>query len=202
MSEPYTKCQYIDYETNIECENWYAYEEGQKLCPTHRDLTKIAAKESLISIRNREANRIPRTVSVISSTDLQKLNAEMSYFLKLSIPEIEAHVREIEVKLQDLERSRRAANIARRTLLDRLTEDERTELRAKEVGKSYLKDSPKKSHAKKAKSPEEKAENRTGGFSKWAARLGLKVDELMIMDDDEMAARIAKYKASHDKTGS
>lgn len=114
----------------------------------------------------------------------------------MSIQEIIEHIISIEAKIKELESDRRAANIAKRNLEDRLSEEDRTALR--ENSRSYKvpadPDSPPKTKPKKT--PEEKAQNRKEGFSAWAARLGVKVDELMVMDDDEMASRIAKYKAS------
>ena len=97
---------------------------------------------------------------------------------------------EIEAKIKELEQQRRAANIAKRNLEDRMTEDERQKLRQDQTDyKQYPKTKPPK------KTPEQKAEGKMG-FKAWAARLGMNTEDLMVMDDYELASRIAQYKAS------
>ena len=176
-----TRCQFIDKITRIECDNWYPFEEGQSFCPLHR-----------LQEPKREVPIQHRTVTTINGDHLASLNQKISECLQMSIPEIADHIRAIELRIQELERDRRAANIAKRNLEDRLTEEERAALRESDKDKSY-----RKAPAQKPKkTPEEKAKTKKEGFSAWAARLGVKVDDLMIMDDDEMASRIAKYKAA------
>ena len=178
MPESYVKCQYIDSNSTLECENWYASDEDEQFCPNHRP--------------KKEVNHIPRTVTVMSDDHLNKLNEKVSQCLQMSIPELVSHIKEIEDRIKDLERDRRAANIAKRNLEDKLSDEERAALR--EDTTKYRPSGATEPKVKK--SPEEKAKSRKQGFSAWAARLGVKVDDLMVMDDDEMTARIAKYKAS------
>lgn len=184
MPKSYSKCQFIDTLTTIECDSWYATEENQIFCPLHRS-------ESLLPEDKKEVH-IPRTVTVMNGDHIQALNAKVAECLQMSIPELADHIRSIEDRIKELERDRRAANIAKRNLEDRLTDEERAALKADP--NRYKSGDQVSTKAKK--SPEEKAKSRKEGFSQWAARLGVKVDELMTMDDDEMAARIAKYKAS------
>lgn len=184
MSKSYSKCQYIDKDSTLECENWYTTEDGQTLCPEHREM--IAARK--------EAIHIPRTVTVMGDDHINKLNEEVSKCLQMSIPDLVEHIKSIEDRIKELERDRRAANIAKRNLEDRLTEEEREQLRSDPNRYKSGNDLERKPRSQ-PKSPEEKAKNRKEGFSAWAARLGVKTEELMVMDDDEMAARIQKYKA-------
>lgn len=185
MSRPYAKCQFIDTLTNIECESWYPSEDGQIFCPMHRSESLVPEKQEV---------HIPRTVTVMGENHIQALNTEVARCLTMSIPELADHIRNIEEQIKELERNRRAANIAKRNLEDRLTDEEREALRADP--NRYKSGKEISSEPKPKRSPEEKAKSRKEGFSAWAARLGVKVDELMSMDDDEMASRIAKYKAS------
>lgn len=183
MPTPFTRCQFISQHTQTECDNWYPYEEGQRFCPNHR-----------LQNLNREDNNT-KPVSALSNDRIQQLNDKVAQYQELSIPEIVEHIRNIESKIKELEFDRRAATIAKRNLEDRLTEEERANLR--EASKSYGKVEEISAKPKKIKSLEEKAKNRKEGFSAWAARLGMKnVEELMLMDDEEVQARIAKYKAS------
>lgn len=184
MAGEFTKCLYVDPTSQLECDVWYPYEEKQTFCPNHR---QIGEQEV--------TNHIPRTVTVISSSNIQRLNDKIAVCLKMSIPEIVAHIQSIEEKIKELEHDRRAANIAKRNLEDRLSEEDRAALRETSRGYKVPENGEEKA-PKVKKSPEEKAKTRKEGFSAWAARLGVKVDELMLMDDDEMASRIAKYKAS------
>lgn len=187
MSNESTRCQFIDPISHIECEVWYQYEDGQKFCPNHRI--------SGLSDKTKEVNHIPRTVTVISSEDIQKMNAKISECMKMSIPELVQHINDIDDQLRQLERDKRAANTAKRNLEEKLTDEERQILREQSTSYGRGPFEPKPKQPKK--SPEEKAANRKEGFSAWAARLGLKsTEELMQMDDDEMAERVAKYKAS------
>lgn len=185
MSKSYSKCQYIDTLTTLECENWYEAEDGQSLCPEHREILAV----------RKEAIHIPRTVTVMGDDHINKLNEEVSRCLEMSIPDLALHIQGIEERIKELERDRRAANIAKRNLEDRLTEEEREALRSDTSRYKSGRDS-ERAPRKSPKSREEKAKSRKEGFSAWAARLGVKTEELMVMDDDEMAARIAKYKAS------
>lgn len=202
MAGEFTKCLYVDPNTTIECDTWYPYEDGQKFCLEHRHLAKVGFDSQgghlagyQIDDKSKEVNHIPRTVTVISSSNIQRLNDKIAVCLKMSIPEIVAHIQSIEEKIKELEHDRRAANIAKRNLEDHLSEEERSALRETSRGYKVSPDETEK-QPKVKKSPEEKAKTRKEGFSAWAARLGVKVDELMVMDDDEMADRIAKYKAS------
>lgn len=189
MPKSYSKCQFIDTLTSMECDSWYVSEENQCFCPLHRT-------EALIpeDIAEKKEVHIPRTVTVMNGDHIQALNAKVAECLTMSIPDLAEHIRSIEDKIKELERDRRAANIAKRNLEDRLTDEERAALR--EDPNRYKSGSEIERAAKPKKSPEEKAKSRKEGFSAWAARLGVKTEELMTMDDDEMAARIAKYKAS------
>lgn len=171
------KCQFIDKATRIECENWYDFDHEQTFCPEHRQVKEVV--------------HIPRTVKVISSEEIKSYNEQVASFLQMPIPEIADHIRNIEERLKSLERERRAANFAKRTLEENLSETERESVRAE--SQAYTPREPKPRISKK--SPEERAKNRKEGFSAWAARLGCKVEDLMMMDEDEMSSKIAKFKA-------
>lgn len=186
-----TRCQFIDPISHNECDNWYPFEEGQKFCPSHRQLATLVGDDLTNKIK--EVNHIPRTVTVISSEEIQKMNSKIADCMKMSLPELLAHVRGIDEQLRELERDKRAAMTARRNLEERLTEEERAKIREESLSFGRGNHEPRPRPNKK--SPEEKAKGRNEGFPAWAARLGCKVDELMRMSDDEMAARIAKYKA-------
>lgn len=176
-----SRCQYIDPDTHLTCDVWYPFSEHPTLCGLHRpaDLTKEV-----------HIPHIPKTVSVMNGDSLKKLNDKVAECLQMSIPELAEHIRSIEDRIRELEHDRRAANIAKRNLEDKLTEEERDALREESASYKVREYQPKPK-----KSPEEKAKNRKEGFSTWAARLGVKVDELYLMDDDEMKARIDKYRA-------
>lgn len=187
-----TRCQFIDPISHQECDNWYPYEDGQKFCDIHRYADNSPSRE--LSNKTKEVNHIPRTVTVISSEEIQKMNSKIADCMKMSLPELLAHVRGIDEQLRELERDKRAAMTARRNLEERLTEEERAKIREESLSFGRGNHEPKPKVIKK--SPEEKAKGRNEGFPAWAARLGCKVDELMRMSDDEMAERIAKYKRS------
>ena len=181
MPKSYAKCQFIDPNSTLECENWYDSSEDIQFCPNHRSRTEVT--------------HIPRTVHVMSNDHINKLNEKVAQYLQMSVPEIADHIREIEDRIRELERDRRAAHIAKRNLEEHLSEEERQILREDHT-KYKSGDETRHKPQQVKKSPEEKASKRKEGFSAWAARLGVKVDDLMVMDDDEMTARIAKYKAS------
>ena len=174
MPRSYKQCEYRA-EDETECLEFYESSEDPKFCKLHR-------AADLMTPTNQH---IPRTVRVIP---IENLNEHLSKFSALSIPEIVNHILAIEDQIKSLERERRAANMAKRQKEDLLTESERQALRQDQT--DWKK--PEPVH-KKAKSPEQKAEGKIG-FKAWAARLGMKVEDLMVMDDDEMEQRIATYK--------
>lgn len=178
MSNMSARCQYVDLSTHMECEKWFPYEDGQKFCEFHRN-------------GNGKEIHISRTVTILGNEHVVRMNEEIARCLQMTIPEIAQHIQLIEEKVKELNRDIRAANIAKRNLEDRLTDEERAALRSETKG---YRGKEKSYHAKK--SPEEKANNRKGGFSAWAARLGLTMNEMFLMDDDERESRIAKYKAA------
>lgn len=176
MATGFTRCQFID--GNTECDTWFPYIDGKIYCDLH------AGKQEVITIS--------RTAKAATEEGISLLNQDMEFCAAMTIPELVAHVQGIEEQIRGLERMRRAAGIVKREKESKLSEAERNALRAESAGYSVPQ---REVHPSKRKSPEEKAKNRKEGFSAWAARLGVKTDELMLMDDDEMAARIAKYKA-------
>lgn len=185
MSNESARCQFVDLTTHMECEKWYQYEEGQKFCEYHRNIQSIPDKEADIS-----------KTTIFNGDYIQDHNRRVESCLNMSLPEIALHIKGIEEKIKDLERDRRAATTAKRILEDQLSEEERAALREESNGfKVETRGRPKK-YDKPTKSPEEKAAGRKTAFAAWADRLGMKTKDLMLMDDDELAAKIAKYKAS------
>ena len=182
MANEFARCQYIDPSSQIECESWYPYD-GIKFCHHHRE-----------NGQSKEGIHIPRTVKVISDDQLQELNTKVLEFEQKTIPELADHIRNIEDQIRLLERDRRAANMAKRNLEDKLTDEERASLREQSANYHVLEDRP----VRRKVSNEEKASKRKEGFPAWAARLGVNIDDLMAMDEDEMAARIAKYKKARE----
>jgi hypothetical protein len=141
---------------------------------------------------------IPRTVRTTSYEEIRQLNLEVSVledkFKAMTRSERAQWIRDLENKIKELERTRRAATRASRNLDDLLSDEERDNLHTE--SRSYVPREPKPKYNKKT--PEEKANGKVG-FAAWAARLGYKLDAFYQMDDDERDARIAKYKAAHEK---
>lgn len=205
MPSGYMRCQYVD-ENGNECDIWYPAADldnagnSHKMCqahrqglvpPDHEDRNVFVIPDQQNGVQR--GGKIPRTVTVLPESHITKLNEHIAECLTLTIPELVVHIQNIEEKMKDLARQKQAAVIAKRNLEDRLTEDEREALRQQSNGFKVQPEHHSKPRVKK--NPEEKAKGKTG-FSAWAARLGMNMEELMVMDEDELTERIAKYKAS------
>ena len=178
------KCKFIDPVSHATCEVWYDYDPDQKFCAAHRSTVNT------LEI----VPHIPRTVRVMPENEVNDLNAAKARCLQMPLDKLVEHIRYIEDRIKELEREKRAAMMAKRDLEDQLTDEERAALRKQSNG--FVVDSPVNIKKSTRKSGEEKAKSRKEGFPAWAARLNLKVEDLYVMDDDELNAKIAKYKAS------
>lgn len=186
------RCQFIDPATKTECETWYPFEPGEKFCNMHR-VQDIVEKDRLAQ-KTANHNNATRTTLIVARENIAKMNEHLQICEKMPIQDLVLHIQDIESQIKNLERDLRAANLAKRNLEDRLTDEERAALR--KSSRDYkVQDNGAEKRSYTKKSPEEKAKGKLG-FNAWAAKLGLKTEELMLMDDDEMAQRIAKYKAS------
>lgn len=185
------KCQYVDQNGNG-CTNWFeqdlSNDPDQKFCIQCR----MALAEQRVLERRNQIHP-PRTVTLMSDENLQAMNGKIAECSTMALPDLIVHIKDIEEQIKILERDRRAANIAKRDLESRLSDAERQALRQSDEGNDWKE--RKHQNSRKTKSPEEKAQGKLG-FNAWAAKLGMKVEDLMVMDDDEMAQRIALYKKS------
>lgn len=188
MSNESTRCQFIDKVTHMECEKWYPFDPEQKYCEHHRQMADqdITARPP----------HIPRTVHVMNGAYLSDLNAKVLACQEMTIPELEEHIKSIEDQVRSLERDKRAAMMAKKCLEDRMTEEERTALREKS-GAYAIRPRLDSGRISRKRDPEEKASNRKSTWAQWAARFGVTTEKLMLMDDDEREAKVAKYKAQH-----
>lgn len=185
MPKGYMRCQFVS--GSEECDIWYPADDGGKYCKGHADMLKAANNGNAANI----PVHIPRTVSVIPTDQLNYLNDKKNELITLGINGLVDHIKNIEAEIKNLERDRRAANMAKRELEEKLTEAERNALR---LDKTDYKLPPRE--PKKVKSNEEKAKGKVG-FKQWAALFGMDTEKLMMMDDDELNERIAKYKSQH-----
>lgn len=199
MSVETIKCQYVDQNGNG-CTSWFPVDPNdpyQKICISCRQrMAEERANQKLanhIHDLKKEYMNHPRTVTLMSDESLAAMNGKISECSQMTLPDLIAHIKDIEEQIKILERDRRAANIAKRELESRLSDAERQALRQSDEGNDWKE--RKHQNSRKTKSPEEKAQGKLG-FNAWAAKLGMKVEQLMAMDDDEMAQRIALYKKS------
>jgi DNA-binding MarR family transcriptional regulator len=128
----------------------------------------------------------------MTQEQIDMLNSEITDCLQLSRQDLVEHIRNLEAQLKTIERSRRAANMAKRIKDESLTEEERL-ARAAE-SENYLVEPKAPRHPRK--SPEEIAKNRKPGVSRYAALLKTTKEQIMLMDDDEFELKVARLKAA------
>lgn len=199
MSNETAKCQYVDKEHGIICEAWYPFQLGEKYCEEHRIIDQQnkdfqlvqQAQHSIHAVNN--VTRIGKSGKAFAPDYVDRVNDTVNKWMTFSIPELAEHLQNMDVQLQEIEFQRRTARMAKHRLEEQLTEEERADIRNSPDNIGHRKEP---SIRKPKKTKEEKAAQRKEGFPAWAARLGMNTEELMQMDEDEMAARIAKYKAS------
>ena len=177
MSSESARCQYKDMDRNIECELWYPYEEGQRYCNMHRSTTLIVLEKHVVE---------------------QEEYRKAAYML--TIPQIEAHLKEIKESIKALERESRQYLSVMKDKKDKENDVERAQRLADTKGYRGPSEPKPKSQGM---SIEEKVAKAKPGLPKMAAMCGVaKMEDFFALSTEERDRRVADFKAKFgDKNG-
>src|SRR6516162_358521 len=150
----FTRCKYVS-EQGTECGEWFRVD-GGKFCPKyHRSIPNVGNKETFIKL----------------------MNSERENCFKMSNDELEIHIRDIEARIESFVQRERtllaSARAVRAERYEKMSEEERKELRKIQVGKDPNGKKPAPKHR------EDKA-------TKMANNLGISRESLLTMDYDSL----------------
>lgn len=162
MSATYTRCKFIS--GSQECETWFPVD-GNKFCAIHRSIPSTNGSEEQLK----------------SYIDLA--NQDRSFVANMSFEEIDNHISNLQAQMEDLKRQMLQARAVKSERIERLTEEERRELRKKtlnyEVQKQPKEPKPKTIEEKIAKTLK--------------TNVGV-ANDLLTMDIDELMKKYQKAK--------
>lgn len=172
MAQPIRRCYYMN-EQGLQCETWFPVKhDDSKLCDVHRNVaTTNGTQEQKVLYIN-------------------LVNEERAICYKMSPEELDAHIAQLEKVLEETKAKILQSKAVRKENYDKLTEEERKELRKirvdHEVKKSLV---PEREKAPSFKKDPIANLMQSKGFSKEDAR------DLMSMDEDALLEKFRAMRA-------